>query len=199
MIYRMKCKVNHDILGEKYLTYNQMNIINAFLKAWLENEFWMEKYLNAVVYDTSNVSAVKNQITYLPDKSYNMISMFYGTEIADTIRRLTFNLMKAHMEVIEFMNYADNEFAASKIIEFYKAADSIAEYLPKINSYWQEEHWKQLFYQYIRFKTDEIRATINNSYVERIDLYEKINDVIFLISDYMAKGIIESNIRIPEK
>jgi len=199
MICRVIYRLEQEIQGEQHLTYYQLNIINAFLKLWLEVEFWMEKYLDAVVYDTRNLKAVTNQVDNLPNKIYGVISMFYGTEIAENIKQLMYDFIKSEMEVIKFMNYADNEFANSKIMEMYKAADNLAAYSPKINSHWNENQMKYFLYQYINLKTSEIRALANDDYVKRNQIYERINNVIFLLSDYMGRGIIASNIQIPQQ
>jgi len=187
--------MNQKILDEQCFTFNQISVITAFQKLFLEIEYWLKAYYSAVIFDTPNLKSVTNYLTNLPSKYYSMLSIFYGTETGLIVEDLVFNLIKSHMEMIEFMKYDDNALSSSKAIQWYQTADKFSSFLAETNVYWDESQWKYFLYEYFKLKEAEIRAVINNDYEEVTKLYEQIDDVIYLMSSYMARGIIASTIK----
>ncbi|WP_027400570.1 hypothetical protein [Anaerovorax odorimutans] len=187
-------KMDQTLSNDNYITYDQMNIIIAFQKLWLNIASWMRTYIKALIYDTKNLKSVANYLINIPREFYNTFSIFYGTEAAQRLMDILTEFIKTAMSVVESMKYGDKVLTNSKIIKWYKTADELASLLARINIYWDEKHWKYLLYQYIKLKIDEVSAVINENYDEEIVTYNMIEDVIFLIASYMARGIISSSI-----
>lgn len=191
MIY----KLEQEIPNEQYLTYDQMNIIISFQKMWLKIALWIRTYIKASIFDTPNLKSTTNYLFILPSEFYPIFSMFYGTEVAQNLVNILLDFIKSAMKVIESMKYGDKVLTGSRITEWYQVADKLSSYLARINIYWDENQWKYFLYQYIKLKVDEIRAIVNGNFEEEIELFERIEDVIFLMSSYMARGIISSNLK----
>lgn len=178
-----------------YLTYDQVNIIIAFLKLWLDLATWMRIYIKAMIYDTRNLQSVKNYLLYLPSEFYDTFRVFYGGIAAQKLMDLLTEFIVSAMKVIESLKYGDTVLSDSRIIEWYGVADKLSSFLARTNVYWDENQWKYLLYEYIKLKIDEINAVINDDYEGEIRIYNSIEDIIFLISSYMARGIISSNLQ----
>lgn len=191
MIY----KLEQEIPNEKYLTYGQMNIIFSFQKLWLKIAVWIRTYIRSVIYDTRDKEHIANYLISLPQEFYPTFNMFYGSNIALNITDLLSDFIKSAMELIEYKRYGESELTSSRTIEWYKSADKLSSYLAKINVYWDENQWKFLLYQYIKLKTDGISALVNNDYRQEIDQYNIIDNIIFIMGSYMARGIIASNLQ----
>lgn len=188
----MVFKNQDNTQNEKYLTYDQMNIIISFEKLWVRFAMWIRSYLRALIYDTRNLNLNTNMINSLPTEVYNLFSIFFGTEIAENMRNLFFQFFQAMMQVAEAMKYGDKILTDARIIKWYQAADAISSYLARINVYWDENQWKYLIYEYIRLKTDEINAIIQGNDAAEEELYNLIENVNFLMSNYMARGVIHA-------
>ncbi|WP_324823795.1 hypothetical protein [Sinanaerobacter sp. ZZT-01] len=187
--------MNQTTQNENYLTYDQVNIIIAFQKLWLDLASWMRSYIKAEIYDTKNLQSVKNYLLTLPSEFYDTFSIFYGTIPAQRIMDLMSEFIKSGMKVVESLKYGDSLLADSRTIEWYKIADDLSSFLARTNIYWDENQWKYLLYQYIKLKIEEINAIINDNYEEEIKLYNSIEDIVFLMASYMARGIISSNLK----
>lgn len=186
-------KTEETVPTEYYLTYDQMNVINAFEKLWLHIAFWMGIYTRAALYDTPNLKPTANQLTNLPSEFYGPFSIFYGTEIAQSLVDLMSKFMQSAMGVIEVMKYGDQVLLNSRVIEWYNIADELSSFLAKTNVYWDENQWRYLLYQLIKLKIDEASALLNNDNAQEISLYNQIENIIFLIASYMARGILASS------
>ncbi|WP_206459018.1 hypothetical protein [Anaerovorax sp. IOR16] len=179
-----------------YLTYDQVNIIIAFQKLWLDLASWMRTYIKAAIYDTRNLQSVKNYLLYLPTEFYNTFNIFYGTVAAQRLMNIMTEFITSAMKVVEAIKFGDSVLTDSRIIEWYGVADKLSSFLARTNVYWDENQWKYLLYQYIKLKINEINAITNDNYEEEILNYNSIEDIIFLIASYMARGIISSNLQV---
>nr|WP_312578601.1 hypothetical protein [Sedimentibacter sp.] len=191
MIYKME----QEISNERYLTYEQMNIIITFHKLWVKVGYWIRTYIRSTIFDTPDKKQVSNYLISLPNEFYTIFSMFYGSDIAQNLIDILLNFITSAMKVIEYKNYDESGLTSSSTIEWYQSADNLSSYLANINVYWDENQWKSLLYRYIKLKTDDISAIVNSNYEDDINLYNTIDNVIFLIGSYMARGIIASNLR----
>jgi len=179
-----------EIPKEVYLTNEQVNIINTFQRLWVKIGYWIRIYLRSSVNNTPDKQIISNYLTTLPNEFYSIFNIFYGFEVAQKMKDLIFNFIKSAMQVIEYSGYGEGSLTNSAISEWYQSADEIASYLASINVYWDENQWKYMLYQYIRLKIDDISSIVKGEYQENIDLYNTIDDIVFLMGSYMARGII---------
>lgn len=187
----MTFKNQENMLNEKYLTYDQMNIIITFQKLWIRFAMWVRTYIRAFIYNTPDLNLNKYMIVEdLPSEVYDLFSIFFGTEVAENVKNLIFNFFKAMIEVVEAMKYGDKILTSSRLIKWYQVADEISSYLAKINVYWDEFRWKYLLYQYIKLKTDEVNAVIQSNNEAEKEIYNENENINFLLSNYMARGVI---------
>ncbi len=191
MIY----KFEQEITNNKYLTYGQMNIIFSFQKLWLKVAIWIRTYIRSVIYDTRDKKHVANYLISLPNEFYPTFNMFYGSNIAQNITDLLLDFIKSAMELVEFKKYGESDLTNLRILKWYQSADKLSSYLSKINVYWDENQWKFLLYQYIKLKSYGISALVNNDYIQDVNQYNIIDNIIFIMGSYMARGIIASNVQ----
>ncbi len=189
MIYKMEEKMGND----RYITFEQMNILIAIQKVWIKLALWIRLYVNAAIYDTPNLKSISNHLTNIPTEFYNIFSVFYGAEIAQNVKNIMADFLKHMMGVVEAIKFGDRVLTSSRTIEWYLTADKLSLFLAKINFYWDENQWKYLLYQYIKIKIDEINATVNGNNDIAMELYNKSETISFLITSYLGRGIISSN------
>lgn len=188
-------KEERTLPEERYITYDQMNIINAFEKIWLHLSIWMRSYIKSVVYETRNLPFNAEQLLNIPYDFYGPFSLFYGTPTAQSFAAHMTDFIKAAMGVVEAIKNGDPILTNSRSIRWYETADELASFLARINVYWDENQWRYLLYQYIKLKIDEIHAIMDDNYEVEAELFNAIEDMVFLIASYMARGIIASNLQ----
>lgn len=184
-----------EVSEEKYITYDQLNVINAIQKMWLKLNAWMKIYINASAFDNPILNTANNTLVNFSIDPYSKFSIFYGTENGQKIKKLAFDFVMAEMKVVEAVKNGDKILTDSRIINWYQLADEISSFLASINMYWDEDLWKHFLYNYIKVEVAEIYATFKGNYNEIPQLYDEMQDIIFIISNYMAKGIISSNLQ----
>lgn len=189
-------KIQEKNPTDKYLTYDQLNIMIAVQKLWLKISILVREYIRAAIFNTPNLNSTSNKILIgLPSEVYNFFSIFYGTINAQILKDLFFNFIKSMMAVVEAIKYGDNILAGSRVTNWYQTADKIAGFLASINVFWDENQWKFLLYEYIKLKIDEINTLRNSDYEQDMEQFDIIENASFLMASYMARGIISSNLQ----
>ncbi|MBR0598281.1 hypothetical protein [Sinanaerobacter chloroacetimidivorans] len=174
------------------ITHEQMNIIIAFLRYWMNIASWTRAYLRSTVYNLPNLEAIANQLYSAPSDFYETISLFYGTKVAqDFVNHLT-NFIISAMNVIDGMYKGDTELVNTSTARWYRSAGELASFLSKINIYWDENIWRNFLDQYIKTTIDGIVAQMQGNYDLENTIYKKLEDTAVLMGSYMAKGIIAS-------
>ncbi len=192
IIGELKMIYAREVMSDEYITYDQMNLIIAFQKLWSKLAVLIRTYIKASIYETPNYKYVGNSLLELPAELYNLFLLFYGLEAAENVKQIFTDFIATTMEVVELKKYGDKVLTNDKIIQWYTDADKIANYLSRINIYWDEEQWKYLLYQYIKLKLDEIDAVINGEDETELKLYNTIENINFIMANYMGRGIIAS-------
>ncbi len=181
-----------EIRTDEYISYDQMNVLVSIQKLWFKLGVLARTYINAAVYNTPNLQSVSTSLLDLPQEAYNLFILFYGPDIAENIKGLLFDFIATMIEVIDNKTYGDKTLSDLKIIQWYQNADKLSSYLSRINVYWDEEQWKYLLYQYIRLTINQIESAMNvDNQVER-QIYTAIENLNFIIANYMGRGIIAS-------
>lgn len=188
-------KMEQELPNEECLSEDQIRVLIENQKLWFKTSIWLKIYIRAKIYNTPNLRAVTNYLIAIPSEVYDLFSKYYDDRIAENIKDLLLDFINAAMGVIDVMKYCDDVMINSRIIKWYQSADRMASYLASINGYWDEDKWKEYFYQYINITLDEIDSIINDNYEEEMKLYNMLEDVNFLMAEYMAKGIILSKLQ----
>lgn len=182
---------------EGCLTLEQMNIILASEGICSELPMWMNSLLMSTVGKTADGSAVLNRAFIgVPTKFYNVLTVFYGTRLAQEFRNLLASFIHCEWMVMEAVNNKDTAAADAYTIRWYSAADSISSFLAQNNVYWDETQWKRLLYQYIRISIECITSAVEGDFEREIELYDSLRDLACIISSYLSRGIIARNLAV---
>lgn len=177
--------------SDQYITYGQMNLINSLRKYWLELTMWRRAYLVSAAADFGDLPVVGNRLYNAPTDLGNTLEIFFGTEIARRIEGLLREQIVIGAEIVRGEKADDRPAVDAATVRMYQNADVIAAYLAQVNPYWEEEKWKNLFYEYYRTTIFEMVTILAGRYEEAVILYESLEEQALSIADYMAEGMIQ--------
>lgn len=175
-----------------YLSFEQMNIIISFRRLWQQLAMWMKTLLMSIIGNLGNKMAVTDRLFVgVPTQFFDVFSVFYGPQLSQQFRNLLANFIQNGWMLMEAINNKDTEAANTNTVQWYKSADEIATFLARINVvYWDEILWNRHLYQFIRIYIDEMTAAAGGDYQKEVELYDSIEDLAYLMGNYMARGII---------
>ena len=176
--------------GSRYITYEQMNLINEFRLHSLEYAMWSRALANALKFQTESIEAVYERLLREPADIYRTARNFYGPEISEQyLNYLT-------QQVINFRNLTealinnDHLKADESWRNWNRTAEQIAEFLARINPYWERAQWVQLLQEYHLMVYYEILAILSGDYGRGIDIFDRVVDHTIIMADYMSRGLM---------
>lgn len=172
------------------LTYEQLNMITNFERLWTQIAVWTWAFFQSILYDLPDFADVSKKLFSLPMDFYSIFASYYGTDSSKKFVNLLTVFLTCCAGVLEGMKNRDEEQVNTSTVQWYQCADEIAKFLSGINVYWDENQWRNLLSQYMRMKIDEIIAAMNGEYGRKIKLYQSMEDMMFIIGSYMARGIL---------
>lgn len=175
----------------QYLTYEQVNLINDFRTLWSDVVIWLRSYMVSVLTGFSDVNAIRDRIARISEEMKQKLEPFFGAEQAAQFQQL-FLLYLIHAdEIIRALKDNDRQSADSAVIALYKDADSMADFLARINPRWSRDQWRNLFYQLTEMGIAEIIALYSGDYEKEISIRSRLLRLALVLGDYMASGVID--------
>lgn len=180
-------------------SFEQLNIISLFQRLFTQLAVFMRSYINTSIFNAPSKASNAERLMQVSSDFRNAFLLFYGPEIADEFNNLFTNFIASSTNVIEGYGANNQELINQGVQEWYENADLLAEFLASINMFWDENHWKNLLYQYINLKIQMILAVFSGDYEREIKAYDKVFDLTTTMGSYMARGIIVSELQKIEK
>ena len=187
-----KSQNNIDIIqdGNYSATYEQVNTLITFQKLWTKLSMWLRSLLISTAEDLDNKEAVTYELYRIPTEFYNIFKVFYGPLISQQFLKLLSTFVTSARQLIEAMKGGDSEAVNSAAAQMYQTADQLAEFLSRINIYWDEDQWKYLLNQFVKLFIDETVAMLSGNYEQEIIIFNRLDDITDIMGSYMARGII---------
>ena len=78
----------------------------------------------------------------------------------------------------------------NQTVQLYRSADELANFLARINVYFNADQWKNLFYQAARLAIDEAVSILNKDFGKEVQISDSMANLAMLMGNYMARGIL---------
>ncbi len=177
------------------LTFEQMNSIIAFRTLWLDLLLWTRDLIYSIADNHPNQAAITNRLyTGVPLSFYNALAVFYGRQIAEEfLQSLSSEILKVWRLIVAVRD-GEQELVTEIIRDIYIGADSLATFLAGINPRWDRTIWRGFFIQYSSMLNELIVSIITGNYEVEIRVFDRIQNVTILMGNYMAGGILQSDL-----
>lgn len=181
------------IPGVENLTYEEMNIIAEFQRAWIRVAFWMRAFFKSSLEDSEDLPAITAQLFQLPADFYNLFRPHFSEEDSQQLYNILYDLVYTNYKLVNGYKNNDRATLDSSTVQWYQGAIQLSAFLASIDKYWDEALWNSLLSQYGKLKIEEIIAYYNKEYEKEIQIYNSLENNAVLIGRYMARGIIAKN------
>ena len=175
-----------------YLTYAQMNLINAFRHNVFQLVMWSRSLINVIASDLTSIEAVTSKIHTMPTLFYTSIRPYMGEITAQEYQDLLFRHILIFTNIIYGLKRGERQGVDNNIAAWYQNADDMADFLARNNLYWDREQWRLLLYSYLDLTIRETVALLSQDYENGILYYDRLQDLSLIIADYMSRGLMQN-------
>lgn len=174
----------------QYITYGQMNLINDFRSLWTELVIWLRSYMVSTITGFSDLTAISNRLYHIPDDFKEKFEPFFGVELAGEFEQLYLMFIVHAQTLITALKINDQQAIDTATAALYKAADEMADFLARINPYWNKSQWQNLLYQFLDMAISEVHALLSKEYDTEIEIRARMLKHALMLGDYTAAGVM---------
>jgi hypothetical protein len=174
----------------KKINKNVLNLNNEIRKLWKEHSIWTKLLIMSIANGSPDVQLVSQRLLKNPDDFGKLFMTLYGPTVAEKFKEL----LSQHLLIAaDLVNAAKKKDTTSvNLIEkkWFKNADDIADFLSRINPYWNREDIRKMFYEHLNLVKSEAVALLSNKYEDSISIFDKIEDQALKMADIFTEGIL---------
>lgn len=175
----------------KFISHGHLNLINDFKLLTLQITYLIRSYLVAVASGHGDATAVESRLYGIPVKFQSKFQLVYGVQVGEELLNiLSLYLMKI-FAVIHGMKAGDVKIVDENTRALYKISGQMAAYLTKINPFWNDVQWENLFYAYTSMVLQSITMHLNNEFNRELDVHERLMHLALTMGDYLADGTVD--------
>jgi len=182
----------------RYLTYEQMNLINAFRGLNLDQAILSMLMVSAIIHNSQCANVIFARLLQVPYLAYNYFACYYGTEPAQQICNLMSQNIIMTKRLTEVLMAKDEQTGAAILQQWNNNIDSQSDLFASMNPYWAGGQWHDLLYRALQLNYQQIMALLANECEQSLNIFNRIKDLMILIGDYQARGIMKRLTEIPD-
>jgi len=184
MIYKTQQEV-------PFITYGHLNIINDFRLLLTELAYLTRFYIVSVASGFGDAQAVADRLYSLPLKFKAKAELIFGVPLGEELVTLLSNHIINLQILVSALKNGDQATVDSSAQRLYSNADLLAAYFSRINPFWNEGQWRNLFYTYDRTVIEEAIAVMTGDFVRSLDIFDRVLLNALSMADYLANGFIQ--------
>ncbi len=174
----------------KKINKNILNLNNTMRELWEEHIIWTKLLITSIANGSPDVQLISQRLLRNPDDFAKLFATLYGSTVAEKFKELFKQHLLIAADMVNAAKKKDN--TAVNLIEkkLFKNADDIADFLSRINPYWNREDVRKMFYEHINLLKSEAIALLTSKYEDSISLFDKIEDQALMMADMFTEGIL---------
>jgi len=167
----------------------QINLITSMNLAWLEFISWNRFTFFSIAENQNNIELTKSRLFKTPKTISNIFKKYYGNSSANIINALLNN----HLEITYSLTLAFKNNHQRNIDEltktYYINANNIITEFNRLTPFYLKTDLQELLYNHLNLTISEISTIIKNDYITELALYDKIQQNILQLSNFLIIGI----------
>ena len=182
---------NNNTSAKNTYSANQVQLMNALNKLWIEHVLWTRAFLVSTAENLKDLDAVTKRLLRNPADFANELRPLYGSQAAARFEDLFREHLLIAAQLVNAAKAGDTKAADEQRDKWYANADEIADFLSRINPYWDAETWRIMLYNHLEMTENEAVQLLTGQYAASIAQYDAIEDQALNMAAEMADGIMK--------
>ncbi len=174
------------------ISQSEVEFENSFRRLWIDHVLWTSNYItSATTADAGDQKQVLTRLLKNQEDIGNAIKPVYGEQAGNQLTVL----LKEHIviagKIVDAAKRNDTASVNKLNKEWYKNADEIAAFLSNSNPNLKNEELKELLYMHLKLVTDDVVASVQKNWSNRITSIDEGVSHIILMSDAISSGVVK--------
>jgi len=169
---------------------NSIQLTNALRDLWVDNISWMTSIMYSVLFG-ADTGAMQRRLDRNTEEFGALFDYFYGKEIGNYVRDNFTSFINEMILLMKAYRDDDLQLIEQKRNALFDLADDLSLLMSKINPYWERAPLQAGMYSIISAYEEEIVSTKTREYKKSIQAHDRLQDLLYKVSDEMSAGIIQ--------
>ena len=172
--------------------HGESNLVFRGRMVWRDIATWIREYLIYVYLESEPElqQIIVEKLMSLPQDYGNMLRIFFGDKAANEYTILFTNYITLLIILINAQKNGNADSVNEYTKQLYQNSDERAEYLSKINPFWQRSTLQSLIYNFTGMTIEESTSFLSKDYKKNTKLFERLLSYSSVMGDYLAEGIL---------
>lgn len=151
---------------------------------------WTRSFIISTAHSLPDLEPVTARLLRNPEDFACVFRKYYGNNCAELFCCLLTEHLKIGGDLVTAVK--NNETDKIPVLRglWYENAEKISVFLGRINQFWSECKWRELFDSHLEMTEKEAALRIGGSFAEDIAIYGEIENEALVMADCMAMGFI---------
>jgi hypothetical protein len=182
----------------RYLTYEQMNLINAFRSINVNYAVFSRFMFDCMVRESPCFEAAYSRLLLVPYETFQIFSNYYSEEDGTKIYNLMVQDIVFMKRLTEALIDRDEKDALEIMRRWEENIGLLSEQYASLNVYWTREQWQSLLLRNFHLVYQQILSVVADDCSLSFGIFDRVKSLATLIGDYQARGIIRGLTMSPE-
>ncbi len=175
---------------DKRFAQNQIALMKQLRLLWEQHVYWTRFFIISTAANLRDLEAVTDRLLRNPHDFAKLLLPFYGEKAADRFHELLTQHLLIAADLVNAAKKNETARANEARRKWYHNADEIADFLSKINPFWNREKWKGMLYDHLEMTEKEAMLRLAGKYAEDIRMFDNIEKEALEMADFMSYGMI---------
>lgn len=177
--------------SEEVLASKQLAVIGALRLLWLQLAIWERSLIVSTAGNLGDIQAITDRLLHIPEAFAGFLGQYFTPQEANQFKELLEEHISTVTALVNAEKNDDIQTVNQETFSLYENANRIAAYLAVINSYWNEEQWKDVLDDYIEILLADLVARESGEYTKEITIFDDLQTQAVKIADLMSGGMLQ--------
>lgn len=177
--------------SEEILASEQLAVVGTLRLLWLQLAIWERSFIVSAVGNLGDIQAITDRLLQIPEAFAGFLGQYFTPQEADQFKELLEEHINTVTALVSAEKNNDIQMVNQETSNLYENANRIAAYLAVINSYWNEEQWKDVLDDYIEILLADLVARESSEYAKEITIFDDLQTQAVKIADLMSGGMLQ--------
>ena len=148
-------------------------------------------FLISIADNLKDLNATEKRLLQNPKDIADIFRRYYGNSFANRIENLLTEHLKIGKDLIVALKNNNQNLVKELSDKWYKNADDMSEAFSSVNPFYSKEKIRDMLYDHLELRTDEVTARLRKDYSADIVAFDKVQQEVLKMSQYFVEGIFK--------